>query len=139
MKILGLFLLILGLSSCKHEFEPVQFGSDACTYCKMTIIDKKYACEMINSKGKIFKFDDLVCMRNFISENKLSEEDKLLFVADFIGGKPDFLDAKKSLYLHDGYFKSPMNGNYAAYSSSDAARSLKDSLGLSLLTWKCLQ
>jgi copper chaperone NosL len=133
------FLLpIIFLFGCKHEFEPVNYGHDACMQCKMTILDKRYAAEVITKKGKVLKFDDIACLKKYIGEEHMEEQVQKLFVADYNNPDGNFLDAAKALYLHNELFRSPMNGNYGAFASAEDAKKLADSLNGSLLSWNKL-
>ncbi|WP_248912336.1 hypothetical protein [Gelidibacter algens] len=47
ISILTLLLLMLG---CNASPQPIDYGSDGCSYCKMTIVDKTHAAEIVNQK-----------------------------------------------------------------------------------------
>jgi len=48
----ALSIIVLALlSACSRAPEPIVYGKDACTHCKMTIMDKRFAAEIITSKG----------------------------------------------------------------------------------------
>lgn len=130
--------VILFLSSCKPEFEPINYGHDACAHCKMTIMDKRYAAEILTNKGKAYKFDDIACLKKYIKEENLPESALTIFVADYNNPDGNFLDARRVVYLHSEMFKSPMNGNFAAFPDSEKAKPLKDSLHIELLKWENL-
>jgi copper chaperone NosL len=137
-KLIVILLCTLFTMACKREFAEIQYGKEACDFCKMTIMDNRYAAEMVDEKGKVFKFDDVACMKHYITENKLSDAKAMLFVADFKKDKGAFLDARNAVYLHHEHFKSPMNGNYGAFASADDAKGMKDSLGAEQVTWEKL-
>ena len=141
MKTLFLTMLagsILILASCKAEFDPIDYGHDACTHCKMTIVDKRYAAEILTKKGKAYKFDDIVCLKKYIGEKKMPLDDLSIFVADYKNPESNFLDAQFAVYLHSDIFKSPMNGCFAAFAKPEDAWRLKDSLNTDLLKWENL-
>ena len=125
----------LFLSSCTGGFEAIDYGHEACSYCKMTIMDKRYAAEVLTKKGKTYKFDDISCLKKYIKEEKLTESELTVFVADYNNPGSQFLDARQVVYLHNEIFKSPMNGNFAAFSKAENARPLEDSLHTGLLKW----
>jgi copper chaperone NosL len=133
-----LLLALLLLASCKNSFDPIDYGHDACAHCRMTILDKRYAAEILTKKGKAYKFDDISCLRKYMSENKLSQDGMSMFVADYKNPDSKFLDAQYVVYLHSEIFKSPMNGCYAAFERSENAWALKDSLNTELLKWENL-
>ncbi len=119
---------------CRRSFEPITYGQDACAHCKMTILDKRFAAELVDGKGKVFKFDDIICMRAFVDAAPASPN-ALYFVNDYKGEKVAVLDASKAVFLKHEMFKSPMSGNHAAFATAADAKHLKDSLQLPLITW----
>ncbi len=67
-----LAILLMGglISSCNTGPEPFKFGKDNCHFCKMTISDARFGAEIVTTKGKIYKFDDVKCMQGFIDQDK---------------------------------------------------------------------
>jgi copper chaperone NosL len=112
--LLALFLLLFSFSSCKRCFEPIVFGKEACAHCKMIIMDQRFSCEFINSKGRIYKFDDAACMVKFIKENGIDEKTTNVYVADF-NAPATVINGKEAKFVLSGTFLSPMNGNMAAF------------------------
>lgn len=133
-----LFSLPLFMAGCKRSFEPISYGQDACAHCKMTIMDKRFAAELIDKNGKVFKFDDIICMRLFTQAVPQAPNARY-FVNDYPVEKATALDASKAVFLKHEIFKSPMNGNYAAFSAQADAQHLKDSLQLNIVTWETIQ
>lgn len=137
--ILILFLLAtVCLAGCKRQFEPIKYGHDACTHCKMTIMDKRFAAEILTSKGKAIKFDDFACLLKYVKDEKFNDQDAKIFVADYDHPGVQFLDARLAVFLHDESFKSPMNGNLAAIASKQSANKLNTGLHGELLSWAAL-
>jgi NosL. len=132
-----ILFVIVFLFGCRRSFEPINYGKDACAHCKMTIMDKRFAAELVDGKGKTFKFDDIICMREFVEATSMSPN-TLYFVNDYQREKAAVLDASKAVFLKHEMFKSPMSGNHAAFATAADAQHLKDSLQLPLITWKTL-
>lgn len=132
-------LLLLLLESCTRVSEPIDYGKDSCEYCKMSIVDNRFASELVSDKGKVYKFDDIGCMLNFMKESAVDPKTCLFFVSDFAAGKTTFIDGKKAVFLHHVFFKSPMNGDYAAFSSIKTTRPYMDSLHISSKTLSQLE
>jgi copper chaperone NosL len=130
--------LTIALTSCSSNFEPFDYGKDACEYCKMTIVDPRFPAEIINSKGRVFKFDDIACMEHYIQQNKLKEKELKLFVASYTD-RNTMLDAPKAMYVHDSHILSPMNGNTAAFIDQAHAEHISDSLKTTSITWNTLK
>ena len=70
MKTLKQLLIITCLLffGCQVGPQPIEYGVDGCHFCKMTIVDKVHAAEVVTDKGKIYKFDATECMVNFRKE-----------------------------------------------------------------------
>ena len=54
--LMGLVALFLAVS-CSPEAQPINYGSDQCDFCRMTIVDKAHAAEVVTKKGRAYKFD----------------------------------------------------------------------------------
>ena len=127
------------LASCQRQFEPITYGRDACTHCKMTIMDRRFAAEIITSKGRAIKFDDFGCLLNWVKDENFQDKDALIFVADFNNPGSRFLDARHALFIHSDGFRSPMNGNLAATASRAVAQKLNTDSHSPVLTWISLK
>jgi copper chaperone NosL len=125
-------------SACSAKFESVDYGHDACTHCKMTIMDKRFAAEILTRKGRAYKFDDIACLKKYMAEEHIAEADVTIFVADYEDPGSKFLDARQVVYLHGDLFKSPMNGNLAAFPIAGNITPLRDSSHTDLLKWENL-
>ena len=133
MRTLIILLSIFSLG-CQNSIDPIIYGTNECDNCKMTIVDKHFASAFMNKHGKTFKFDDVPCMKNFIQINKLDEAALTIFVNLFTEGN-ELIDAKNAYYLHDESFKSPMNGNLAAFKDSADSRKFKNETS-SAMSWE---
>lgn len=139
MKKIVLVLLVLGVTACKRQFEPINYGHEACAYCKMTIMDKRFAAEILTSKGRAIKFDDLGCLLKYIKEAHVADDNARIFVADYNNPSDEFLDAHKAIYIQSDQLKSPMGGNYASLSTMALAKKMNTTLNSVLLDWNNLK
>ena len=112
-----LFLSFFGiiLTSCSSETEPINYGKDNCSFCKMTIMDHRFGSELVTQKGKIYKFDDISCMYNYLKTNNLGKEKFSYMVVSQFEKPNDFIDVEKAIFITALQFKSPMMGNTAAF------------------------
>jgi copper chaperone NosL len=119
-----MLLVITGLS-CSTEPEPINFGTDQCYLCKMNISDTRFGAEIVNNKGKAFKFDAAECMFNAVSVDKISKADiEKYYVIDAVNS---LIDASTAFYLISDKLPSPMGANLSAYSKKeDAEKYLKE-------------
>jgi len=117
MRILCIMLALV-FWACSIEPEPLIYGKDQCHSCKMTLIDKKFGAELVTTKGKVYKFDDINCLFNFYNEGSVNKEDfRLKLVVDF--SRPEkLIDAEKAVYLKSGEIKSPMASQVAAFETT---------------------
>ena len=129
-----LFALLI-VFGCTQKPEPIKYGSDECELCRMSIVDKQYGAELVTSKGKIYKFDSIECLINYTLNNNLIGDDKnLMLVTDFT--KPEmFIYVKKSFYVHNNSFRSPMGLNVSSFGTDVAKQSFLDKNGGQQLTW----
>lgn len=101
--------------------EPFRLGKESCSFCKMTISDPQFGGEIITTKGKVYKFDDLHCLMEFLKENNVPKTTvKDIYAVNFSGSN-NLIKANESLLLYKSDFlHSPMNGNIAAFDNRDS-------------------
>ncbi|PID69878.1 MAG: hypothetical protein CR985_03530 [Flavobacteriales bacterium] len=136
-KILLTITLFTLLTGCQVKPEPIDYGKDACHYCKMNIVDKTHSAEIVTKKGKAFKYDAIECMINDLKKRENSEV-ALFLVADY--GKPGVLiDATKATFLISPAIKSPMGANLSAFSKKDEAEKYVKTKDDKIYTWNEIQ
>ncbi|MCB0620489.1 MAG: hypothetical protein KDC41_17650, partial [Saprospiraceae bacterium] len=62
MKTLAGVLCIFLFLACRPAPQPIEYGSDLCDYCKMTIVDRQHAAEAVTGKGRAYRFDAIECL-----------------------------------------------------------------------------
>lgn len=112
-------LILLLLTACSVEPEPIAYGTDSCHYCKMSIVDQKYGAEIVTTKGRYMKFDAIECMVNFIHSDFNMEDGKYFMVTHYTN-PGELQQAGESVFLKSEQFNSPMGANLTAF--SDAAK-----------------
>lgn len=112
-------ILLVILESCNVTPVPIEYGSDMCHYCKMTIVDTKHAAEMVTEKGKPFKYDAIECMIADLKKRP-DENFRLLMVSDFMSDAK-LINAYVSTYLICEAIPSPMGANLTAFESETHA------------------
>lgn len=119
--------------SCDIEPDQINYGTDACSFCKMTIVDQQHAAQYVTKKGKQFKFDAIECMVNDIADNG-SEDIGIFLVSDY--GEPGTMtQAKEATYMICKEIKSPMGANLSGFHSMDHALATQAEKGGDLYTW----
>ncbi len=120
-------LCVFLLVGCGVKPEPIAFGEDHCTYCRMTIADPKFGAELVSDKGRIFKFDALECMVPYLQENNDTEYAYILAIAY---DEPGELKSVSDLtFAFSENFNSPMGGNVAGLSQAAALEEGLEPLG----------
>jgi copper chaperone NosL len=126
-------LLLPFLFNCNVSPQPIDYGNDACHFCKMTIVDKQHAAEIVTHKGKVYKFDSSECMVNFLDEFEVSTV-KLFLSNDF--SEPETLiDATQATFLISEQIPSPMGANLSAFKDRQVAINTQKEKGGSLYSW----
>ena len=116
--------LPLFFMNCGSETEPINYGKESCHFCKMTIVDNKFGTELITTKGKVFKFDDLHCMVGYMKRDNVKETDMAhIVISDFNNGG-SLIPVQNAYFLKSETFKSPMRGDCAAFKNeAESAKS----------------
>jgi copper chaperone NosL len=137
-KTLTLFtIIILFFISCSLEPEKIIYGSDACHFCQMTIVDKQHAAQYVTVKGKQYKFDAIECMLNEFSE-KTTDAVSVILVADY-GNPENMTEARNATYLISQEIKSPMGAFLSAFSNKNKAEELLKTDEDKLYNWSSIK
>ena len=136
-KALFLVLSTMFLGACSSGPEPIRYGKDECAHCKMTLTDKRFGAEIITDKGKVFKFDDLNCLADYLKSGGVQQAAVAQMVSVDFKNTPAFVDVKKAFFLQNEAVKSPMRGDVATFSSqADRDAVQKELGGGKALTWE---
>lgn len=125
------------LQSCQPSPKPINYGVDACHFCKMTIVDQQHGAELVTDKGKVFMFDAIECMVNYL-EKDASTTFQYLLVNDYESPKK-LIDATTSHYLISKAIPSPMGAFLTAFDNEKIVLEMKESKGGEVFKWKDLQ
>ncbi len=135
MKKLSFFLIFLIMVSCSPKgAEPIKLNSDGCDFCKMKIADGKFGAELITTKGRIYKFDDMHCMVKYHKENT-AVQIQSFYIHDFSQDNV-LIPAETAYYVKGEQINSPMHGNIIAVKTEDEAKQLATKYSASPITWK---
>jgi len=129
-------LLILA-GACSPKPKPIEYGADACAYCKMTIVDKQHAAEAVTTKGKVYKFDAIECMINFSQQEKEME-----FAYQLVNSftEPGEMKAvSETTFLISKNLPSPMGAYLSAFSQRETAEKMQREKGGELYDWASLK
>lgn len=126
------------LISCNVSPQHIEYGTDACHYCNMTIVDRQHASQLVTTKGKAFKYDAIECMVHSLQDELNETEIALYLTADF--NQPgQLLDATMATYLVSAQIQSPMGANLSAFENEKGAQKAKDKFTGELFSWEEIQ
>lgn len=137
-RFLLLFVCATVLISCDIKPQKIEYGTDACYYCNMTIVDKQHAAQVVSAKGKSFKYDAIECMVHSLQENMQDTEIALFLVANF-DAPGEFINAASSSYLVSEKIQSPMGANLSAFKNETAAQKTQAEFSGDIYTWETIQ
>lgn len=136
-KLIYLSVLVMAAAACTPAAKPIEYGADACYYCKMTIVDRQHAAEAVSAKGKVFKFDAIECLVPYLA---LEGEDNypVLVVNDYL--KPgEWIDARSATYLLSKGLPSPMGAFLTGFADRAAAEPVQQEKGGELYDWEAMK
>ena len=129
----GVLLLVATLAACSNsEAQDLKINKDRCNFCEMTISDGRFGAEIITKKGRVYKFDDLICLLDYVKANK--QEIAKFYVNDY-GQNNKLIDATTAFYVESSTLRSPMRGNFAAYANKKDAQVFADKVESFVMTW----
>ncbi len=131
--ILIVSFLISLVVSCSIEPSKMAYGSDACHFCKMTIVDQQHAAQIVTKKGKSYKYDAIECMTNQLKD--FGTQKVSLFLVNDYDNPGVLISALEASYLISPQIKSPMGANLTAFKSLQKANTLVKSETDELLNW----
>jgi copper chaperone NosL len=119
----------LFFNACNTGPEPIRYGADSCAHCKMTLTDKRFGAEIVTTKGKVFKFDDLNCLINYLNSKETTPENIAQIVSVDFKKTGSFIDVGQAYFLQNEAIKSPMRGDVAAFSDKKDLEAVKAEIG----------
>ncbi len=130
------FILILSSFSCQVAPVPIEYGTDSCHFCKMTIVDKVHASEIVTNKGKVYKFDAIECMINFA--NNFNREEIALYLCNELNTSENLINAEEATFLISENIPSPMGAFLSAFGDKSEAERVQNVKGGQLFDWPSL-
>jgi copper chaperone NosL len=131
-------LLVLFIMACNPESQPINYGSDMCEFCRMSIVDQRFGAEIVTQKGKVYKFDAAECMVNYL-DKRVDDESHLTYILTNTLDEPGKLvDVRDCRFLISKNMPSPMgmyinpfrDSNLASTSQAENSGLIYDWTGL---------
>jgi copper chaperone NosL len=128
--------MMLFTASCNSGPRPINYGAEACDFCRMTIVDKQHAAQIVTKTGKAFKYDAIECMLNDLREWEHPEVRHYL-VADY-ANPGELTNALDAAYLRSQEIPSPMGEFLTAFESEDKRNETAQDVSGTALDWNTL-
>lgn len=123
----GLLTLPLGLGALQPALaapRPLRVGVDVCPYCNMTILDARYAAQMITSTGKVYAYDDPGCLLDhLLGYGGPKATPNELYVADFAVSERKqvrLIPVNQAHFLFNERIRTPMGVGLLAFGNAKA-------------------
>ena len=138
MKKLLIFGWLLGfMLACDIKPVQIDFGKDGCHFCSMTIVDNQHAAEIINDKGKAFKYDAIECMLNDL-KTRPANEIGMILINDY-NDPGTLINAQEATYLISDAIPSPMGAFLSAGLDQTAIKDLQRTSGGEIYSWTSIK
>ena len=138
MKIIQLLLISVLFAACNVSPQPINYGSDVCHFCNMTIVDKQHASQLVTSKGKAYKYDAIECMVHSLQDEFKDTEIAHKMIANF--EKPgELIPAANASFLVSDKLQSPMGANLSAFQNKEAGKKAREEFTGKIYTWNEIQ
>lgn len=110
--------MLVFLVGCSQKPKPINLYEDQGTYCKMVISDRRFAAELVTTKGKSLKFDAIECLADYWVENREELKGAKLWVSDF--NEPNkWLSIEEAVFVKSREIQSPMGESLLALASQE--------------------
>jgi len=131
----AIILLSITFASCNAGPDAIKPGVDNCYFCKMTVTDNKFGAELVTTKGKIYKFDDVHCILSYLKTKDIEAANiKDIYLTDFCSTH-QLINVNKLLLLKSEDFRSPMGGNIAAFDNKDSLAKIQQHFPGAIVNW----
>ena len=105
ISVLSSIFLFTMVSCTDIKPEPLQAEVDQCHVCHMKIADSRFGGEVITKKGRVYKFDSIQCLHEYLS--KTADTGETVFVADYFA-PATLVNADSAHFLNSATITSPM-------------------------------
>ena len=136
MKKIAFLCIAVFVLGCSNGPKPIAYGETGCHYCKMTVVDKQHAAQLVTKKGKVFNFDASECLLNYLKEVDTSSIGLLL--ANDYNNPGKLIQVSEATFLISEGIPSPMGEYLTAFGTMENAKKAQQEHGGDLFTWEQL-
>ncbi|MDP7568060.1 MAG: nitrous oxide reductase accessory protein NosL [Flavobacteriales bacterium] len=137
MKFAATIILFGALSSCSIKQKDINYGRDNCHYCKMLIVDKQHASEVVTQKGKVYVYDAIECMLNEMAKKEVNKYQ--LHLTNVYNTPAKLYNAQECSYLISKRLPSPMGEYLTAFKTKELALKTKNNIGGEIYNWNAIK
>ncbi|MTI40453.1 nitrous oxide reductase accessory protein NosL [Fulvivirga lutimaris] len=131
--IFSILVFIVFVSACSNGPQPISYSQDACDFCRMTIVDKQHAAQLVTEKGRNYKYDAIECMVHDLKNWDRPPVD-LMLVTDYANpGK--LFKAENASFLISKNIPSPMGAFLSAFENTAEVTQTQKKFGGEIYTW----
>ncbi len=112
---------------------PLTLGETACNHCHMTLMDERFAAELLTITGKAYTFDSVECLASFALES--TDEIHSLWVTNF-GAPSHLVRVEEAFFVRSPLLKSPMGMGLVAFGEGMTPEDALNSFAGELLDWQ---
>jgi copper chaperone NosL len=106
-------VLALTAACGAHGPASIAYGDDACDYCRMQIVDRRFGAELVTVKGRTLKFDSIECLVAYYKQAAAAHDVASVWVTD-IRHPGTLIDATRARFVDLGAGRAPMGRAWAA-------------------------
>jgi len=131
--------LTILLGNCEPRIQPINYGQDGCSYCRMTIVEALYGSELLTNKGKAYKFDSIECLVAFVIKAEVApEKTHGLYFTDFEDAG-NLYPLRDIIFVQAKKLKSPMGLNLSGFRTRATAENIAELYFGEIMTWDQVQ
>jgi copper chaperone NosL len=133
-KTILLFIISISFTlfqACSIEPQDIEYGTDACDYCRMTIVEQTHGAELVTKKGKVYKYDAIECLIQHKREFD-QETIKFLLMTDYANPQ-HLIPMEEGTIIQSKAVPSPMGAFLSGFKSEEQARKLIEEKGGKIL------
>jgi len=125
----------LFFTSCSTDPQRINYGKDACDFCKMNIVDARFSAQCMSTKGKSYQFDDIHCLVSFMKNGGVwRNEIAGVYFSDF-NDKDKWIKSDQALLFQSDSLRSPMGWNMTAFSTENSREDAFNKFNGKKLLW----
>lgn len=94
----------------------VDLKNDQCAHCRMMVVDVRFAAQLVAPGEEPKFFDDIGCLRAFLSARPALAADTVAYVADH--RTKAWVPAAKAVYVRNPALDTPMSSHVIAFATA---------------------